>query len=176
MLGVIIIAVLFIALAGGIFYISMHGGFVGLTRALETTSRSGSRMLNSTLVIIYVAFGVALPLIFIIGNNAKSNAQVGGIRLTPAEKVGRELFADHCAVCHTLAADNAVGKIGPNLDQLRPPVGLIENTIANGCLQKPLTVDADTNCLGYGTMPADIVQGQDAVDVAKFVAAIAGHV
>jgi len=176
MLGVLIIAVVFIALAGGIFYIAMYGGgFGALTKALETTTRSGSRLLNSTLVFVYLAFGIAVPLIFIIGNNSKSNAQVGGIPLTAQMKAGRELFAEHCAVCHTLMADNAVGKIGPNLDQLKPNLGLIENTIANGCAQQPATADAADTCLYYGNMPPDIVQGPEAVDVAKFVAAVAGH-
>ena len=34
-----------------------------------------------------------------------------------------ELFGENCAVCHTLAAANAVGKVGPNLDQLEAAVG-----------------------------------------------------
>jgi cytochrome c553 len=176
MLGVAIIAVAMCVTAGAIFYKAIYGGgFSGLTNFLQTTNRGTGRVLNSGLVIIYVAFGVAIPLVFIIGNHDKSNAQVGGIRLTAAEQSGRELFADHCAVCHTLAADNAVGKTGPNLDQLKPTEAVVANTIAHGCLQKPTTASAPTNCLDYGTMPADIVQGPDATDVAKFVAAVAGH-
>ncbi|HTW11856.1 MAG TPA: cytochrome c [Solirubrobacteraceae bacterium] len=175
MLGVGIIAVLFLALAGGIAYASTHHGFRGLTRLLTTTSRSGSRTLNLSLACVYLVFGIAVPLVFIIGNHDRSNAQVGGVRLTAQTQTGRELFADHCAVCHTLAADNAVGKIGPNLDTLKPTEATVLNTIANGCLQKPASSSAATNCLGYGTMPADLVQGQDAVDVAKFVSAVAGH-
>ncbi|MDE3132395.1 MAG: hypothetical protein KGL16_14685, partial [Acidobacteriota bacterium] len=77
--------------------------------------------------------------------------------------------------CHTLAADNAVGKTGPNLDSLRPPKALVLHTIANGCLQKPTASQSNSFCLGYGTMPADIVQGRQAQDIAAFVARIAGH-
>jgi len=175
MIGVVIIAVLFTSLAAGIGYIASHGGFGGLTKAMNTTSRGGTRALNLSLVFVYIAFGIAVPLVFIIGNHDKSNAQVGGIRLTASEQAGRELFADHCAVCHTLAADNAVGKIGPNLDTLKPNVALVEHTIANGCLQDPASANAANACLGYGTMPADIVEGQEARDIAKFVAAVAGH-
>lgn len=175
MIGVVIIAVVFTGLAIGIAYSASKGGFTGLANALQTTSRSGTRLLNSVLVFVFVAFGVAIPLIFILGNRANSDAQVGGIRLTASEQVGRELFAEHCAVCHTLSADNAVGKVGPNLDELKPPEAIVLSTIANGCLQKPASASANTNCLGYGTMPAEEVQGQQATDVAKFVAAVAGH-
>ncbi len=175
MIGVIIIAVVFTSLAVGIGYGASRGSFSGVGNALQTTSRSGSRLLNTTLVIVYIAFGICVPLLFIIGNHNKSNAQVGGLKLTASEQVGRELFAQHCAVCHTLAADNAVGKTGPNLDTLKPHKSLVLHTIANGCLQKPAANDGTSVCLGYGNMPADLLQGQQAQDVAAFVARVAGH-
>lgn len=175
MVGVIIIAVLFTGLSILVAFGASRGTFSGLGKALQTTSRSGSRLLNSSMVFVYIAGIVALPLIFIIGNRNTSNAQVHGVKLTAAMQAGRELFGEHCAVCHTLAADNAVGKIGPNLDQLRPSEALIVKTIANGCLQQPTSSDTSSVCLGYGTMPADIVQGRQAQDIAAFVAAIAGR-
>lgn len=175
MVGVIIIAIVFTGLAVGIAYAASRGGLGGVASAVQTQSRTGSRIVNSILVVVYVVFAVAVPLVFIIGNRDKSNAQVGGIRLTAADQAGRELFADHCAVCHTLAADNAVGKIGPNLDALKPTEAQVLRVINNGCLQKPLDPNSGTNCYGYGTMPADLVEGRDAQDVAEFVAKVAGH-
>jgi cytochrome c553 len=175
MVGVIIIAVLFTGLSVVIAFGASKGSFSGLGRVMQTTSRSGSRMLNGTMAIVYVAGIIALPLIFIIGNHDNSNAQVGGIKLTAAMAAGRELFGEHCAVCHTLAADNAVGKTGPNLDMLKPPKALILHTIANGCQQKLVGKNYNSICLLYGNMPADIVQGQQAQDIAAFVARIAGH-
>jgi hypothetical protein len=175
MIGVIIIAVVFTGLAIAIAYGASKGVFKGLGDALQTTSRSGSRALNLTLVVVYIGCGVVVPLLFIFGNHNKSNAQVGGIKLTAAMQSGRELFAEHCAVCHTLAADNAVGKVGPNLDTLKPTKSLILHTIAHGCLQAQIGNDYSTECLGYGTMPADLVEGQEAQDVAEFVAGVAGH-
>lgn len=173
MVGVIIIAVLFTGLSIAVAFGASKGAFGGLGSALQTTSRAGSRILNGTLAIVFFAGIVALPLIFIIGNRDNSDAQVGGVKMTAAEQVGRELFGEHCAVCHTLAADNAVGKIGPNLDVIRPPEALVLKVLANGCLQKPR--GPATTCLGYGNMPADIVQGRQAQDIAAFVARIAGH-
>jgi hypothetical protein len=175
MIGVIIIAVVFTGLAIAIAYGASNGVFKGLSNALQSTSRSGSRALNLTLVVVYIGCGVVVPLLFIFGNHNKSNAQVGGIKLTAAMQSGRELFAEHCGVCHTLAATNSVGKVGPNLDSLKPTKSLTLHTIAHGCLQAQVGGDYSTVCLGYGTMPANIVEGQQAQDVADFVSKVAGH-
>jgi Cytochrome c len=174
-IGVAIVAVIAFGLAGSVAYGSQKGLFGRFGNALQSTSRSGSRALNITLVVVYIGCGVCVPLLFIFGNHDKSNAQVGGVRLTAAMQSGRELFGEHCAVCHTLAADNAVGKIGPDLDALKPTKPTILHTIANGCLQVPVGKDYSTECLGYGTMPADIVEGRQALDVAEFVSKVAGH-
>ena len=129
-----------------------------------------------TFVILYIGFGIALPLGFLIGNHANANAQVGGYRLTAAMKQGRELFGRHCAVCHTLAAANAIGKVGPNLDTLQPTptVQLVLHTIETGCLARPPR-GAWECWLGTGTMPGGNAQGRQAADVARFVAQVAGR-
>jgi|SRR5579875_1658414 len=173
MVAVIIIAVLFTGISIGVAYGASRGSFKAVGNALQSTNRASSRLLNTVLVVVYVGVGIAVPLVFIIGNRDNSNAQVGGVKLTAAMQAGRELFAAHCAVCHTLAADNAVGKIGPNLDVLRPSETTVADTIAHGCVQQPSS--SGTSCLGYGTMPADIVQGLGAKDIAQFVAAVAGR-
>ena len=111
---------------------------------------------------------------FLVGNRNSANGQVGGIHLTAAEKRGREIFGEKCGLCHTLAAANAVGKVGPNLDMIQPTEALVLHTIAYGCLQNPPSGSQET-CLGEGTMPADVVQGVDAADVAKFVSKVAGQ-
>jgi mono/diheme cytochrome c family protein len=175
MVGVIIIAVLFTGISILVAFGASRGTFNGLGKALQTTSRSGSRLLNSSMVFVFIVGIIALPAIFIIGNRDTSNAQVHGVKLTAAMQAGRELFAEHCAVCHSLGATSGIGKVGPNLDQLRPPEALILKTIANGCLQQPTSSDTGSLCLGYGTMPAGIVQGRQAQDIAAFVAAIAGR-
>jgi hypothetical protein len=174
MVGVIIIAVVFTGLAVGIFWASQGHGLSKVTNAMLTQSRGGSRFINTTLVFVYVGFGLVLPAVMLIGNRDRASAQIAGIKLTSGEKVGRELFGEHCAVCHTLAAASAIGKVGPNLDTIKPSYQLVINTIQNGCLQDPGSSTAQ-NCLGYGTMPADVVQGRDAQEVASFVSRVAGH-
>jgi len=127
------------------------------------------------MVFLYVAFGVAVPLLLLSGNHANASAQIGGYRLTAAEKQGRSIFAFRCGFCHTLAGANAVGKVGPNLDSLRPPYSLVLNTINNGCVPNPPSPSSPESCLGAGVMPAGIIQGQQAADVAAFVAKVAGR-
>jgi hypothetical protein len=174
MVGVIIIAVLFTALAGGIFWAAGKGRLTPITDAMLSQGRVGRRVINVTLVLTFVGFGIVVPAVFLVGNHDHASAQVGGVKLTAAEKSGRELFGEHCAVCHTLAAAAAVGKTGPNLDQIKPQESLVLHTIQNGCLQSPGSNTQET-CLGYGTMPADVVQGRQAQQVAAFVARVAGR-
>jgi mono/diheme cytochrome c family protein len=157
-----------------VFFIAVRGGPRGTRGTLQGQSPRARRGWDLAFVVIYIGFGVAIPLTFLRGNNANANSQVGGITLSSGEKQGRILFGEHCAVCHTLAAANAVGKVGPNLDTLRPPASLVLHTINNGCLQKPPTPNSPQACLGQGNMPAGIVQGTDANNVSAFVAAVAG--
>jgi mono/diheme cytochrome c family protein len=119
-------------------------------------------------------FGIALPILMLVGNHDNANAQVGGMKLTPGEKAGRELFGEHCGVCHTLAAANTAGKVGPNLDLLKPSESIVLHTIQNGCLPNGSTSSGQA-CLGQGVMPPNVVQGRQAQQVAAFVAKVAGN-
>ncbi len=89
---------------------------------------------------------------------------------------GKELFVKGCGSCHTLADAGTSGTIGPNLDyafvQSRID-GLGDDTIqqvVRGQIAYPVT-EPSTGAPG---MPADIFTGQDAEDVATYVAAVAG--
>ena len=114
--------------------------------------------------IVVVGLGVAVPLaIALVNRDDHAKSAPGGVDLKASEADGRTVFAKYCATCHTLQAANAVGKVGPNLDVLRPPKGLILNAIKHG------------RARGHGQMPAGLVDGEDAQDVAAFVAAVAGH-
>jgi cytochrome c553 len=157
----------------GLFFFAIRRGPGGAQAAVQTQSRRGRRRMDTLLVILYIGFGIALPVVFLTGNHTNASAQVGGLRLTPAEKQGRQLFSQKCGFCHTLAAANTIGKVGPNLDMLQPPKSLVLNTIAYGCVPNPPPNSPQT-CLGYGNMPAAIVAGQQAQEVAAFVARVAG--
>ena len=45
---------------------------------------------------------------------------------------GEALFSENCASCHTLAAANASGKVGPNLDDLKPSKDVVVKQVTNG--------------------------------------------
>jgi mono/diheme cytochrome c family protein len=165
---------LWVVLALGVFFIAVRGGLRGVRAPFQAQSFAARRAAGILFTFVVVGFGIVLPLVFLTGNHANANGQVGGYKLTAAEKQGRQLFGEHCAVCHTLAAANAIGKVGPNLDTIQPTERLVLHTITYGCLQSP-PPGSQENCLGEGTMPADIIQGQQAIDVAKFVAKVAGR-
>jgi mono/diheme cytochrome c family protein len=163
-----------VVVGASVFYVAVSGSS---RAAPERTRRAspGARRLGIVLFfVIYIGFGIALPLAFIAGNRANASEQIGGLHLTAAEKRGRILFGAHCGVCHTLAAANTNGKVGPNLDTLKPPASLVLRTINNGCLQKPASTSDPQNCLGQGNMPSQILQGKEAEEVAQFVGKVAG--
>jgi mono/diheme cytochrome c family protein len=174
-LAVLLFAAFWVVVGFLVFFLGIRGG---PTAALETSGRRGThasrRAMTWVFVVTYVAFGAVLPAVFLIGNHNSANGQVGGIKLNAAEKRGREIFGERCGLCHTLAAANAAGKVGPNLDVVQPTQQLVLHTIQNGCLPNP-PKGSQESCLGEGVMPADVVQGTDAVDVAKFVARVAGQ-
>jgi cytochrome c553 len=69
---------------------------------------------------------------------------------------GAEVFASAgCVSCHTLAAANATGTIGPNLDEAKPSADLVVERVTNGA----------------GAMPsfADRLSEQQIQDVAAYV-------
>ena len=174
MLPALLFAAFWVVLGLGLFLVAVRGGPSGVRAALQTQRTGGRKALNVSFLIAYIGFGVTLPIVFLTGNHANANAQFAGLKLTAAEQSGRELFGQKCGICHTLQASNSVGKVGPDLDQIQPSESLTLHTIDNGCLQNPSSSQANETCLGQGTMPASIVQGKQAQNVAQFVARVAG--
>ncbi len=81
--------------------------------------------------------------------------------LTPEDRAAQEVFAANCAGCHTLAAAEATGTVGPDLDALAPDSARVLAAIENGGT-------------GVGAMPANLLQGAQAQQVADYVAKVAG--
>jgi plastocyanin len=91
---------------------------------------------------------------------------------------GKTLFKEKCAACHTLARADAKGVTGPSLDEafqqsLDAGFGrsAIEGVVHRQILypNRNPQVDPDTGKL-LPLMPADLVTGEDAEDVAAYVA------
>ena len=172
MLAVLLFAAFWVILGLGVFLLGVRGS--PSAGGVSEPGWRARRALGWSLAVVYLAFGIAIPTLILLGNRNNANGQVGGIKLTAAEKRGREMFGERCALCHTLAAANAVGKVGPNLDVIQPTEQLVLHTIQYGCLQNPPSGSQEA-CLGEGTMPADVFQGVDATEVAQFVSKVAGN-
>jgi cbb3-type cytochrome c oxidase subunit III len=108
----------------------------------------------------------------------------------PDTQNGQTLFsgAGQCANCHTLQAAGSSGTIGPNLDNAfagSRKQGYSESTIENLVLDQirlgsgPIATytTAEHGVEGLTPqqpMPKNLVTGQDAIDVAAYVASVAG--
>jgi cbb3-type cytochrome c oxidase subunit III len=88
---------------------------------------------------------------------------------------GETLFKENCGSCHTLAAAGTTGTIGPDLDAAfarSKENGLGEETIA-GVVRDQIAYPITQTVTGAPGMPANLVTGQDADDVATYVASVA---
>ena len=145
-----------------VLFIGLSGGPRGARERLYGQKKGARRATALVLTAIFVGLGVAIPAAVIAGNHDNDEAGAARVKLNAHEEKGRELFGQVCQQCHTLAASDAVGKVGPNLDKLKPPKALVLDAVTNGRQR------------GAGTMPAGLYTGQDAEDVAAYVAAVAG--
>jgi cbb3-type cytochrome c oxidase subunit III len=95
---------------------------------------------------------------------------------------GRQVFQDTCAGCHTMAAAGSTGTIGPNLDASFAEArseGFKESTIldiVHDQIKFPGQYPLAQNNPNFlkANMPANLVTGQDAIDVSAYVAANVG--
>jgi mono/diheme cytochrome c family protein len=165
-IATLLFVLLFLSLGVGVVFLALSGGPRGARERVG--QRSGGRRSGRggllAVVLLVLLLGVAVPVAIGISNNSHDAGQApGGVDLTANEVTGRSVFAQKCSTCHTLSASNAVGRVGPNLDNLRPPKGLVLDAIKKG------------RARGQGQMPAGLIDGQDAQDVAAYIAATAGR-
>jgi mono/diheme cytochrome c family protein len=119
--------------------------------------------------------------IWLVATVVATTAVIGltGCDLGPKANVdkGQQLFTQKCGSCHTLTGAGTNGDIGPNLDYAFKQArangfdsdtikGVVEYQIAHARPASPQQTDV--------YMPQDLVTGQDAKDVAAYVASVAG--
>lgn len=155
---------LFVILGLAVFFVAFRGGGKGAPQtAVQRRRKIGVPVLLS-LAVISLGFGVVIPLVTLLHNAGdQAEAAIGGVKLTSEQEHGRELFKERCATCHTLADAGAVGRVGPDLDNMRPAKELTLDAIANG------------RARGQGQMPSQLLSGPDARAVADYVALVAGR-
>jgi cytochrome c553 len=152
----------FVLLGIGTFLVAVSGGRHGLGAAVHSQSRVSRKLATFTLAVALLILGIGIPAAVIASVDNRTDIPHANVtNLTKNELRGRQLFGERCAACHTLAASNAVAQVGPNLDDLAPNAKLVLSTIKSGRS-------------GNGQMPADIYTGQDAQDVADYVAKAVG--
>jgi mono/diheme cytochrome c family protein len=145
-----------------VIFIAFWGGPSAAREAYLTRGRRGFTI---TMLVLYAGLGIAVPAAVI----AARGQSVGGTGSLRSEEVsgtledGKQLFIQTCKSCHTLAAVDAHGVTGPNLDEL-------------GGLDKQRVLHAiKIGGTGDGRMPPELLTGADADAVATYVAAAAGR-
>ena len=113
--------------------------------------------------IVFALIVVGIAYIAIRDEGSESSAEV---KVASSDEPAKELFRTNCGSCHTLARAGTDGVVGPNLDQLlgmgTPEANQerVRSAIENGI---------------NGRMPAGILAGAQADEVAEFVAREAGQ-
>ena len=96
-----------------------------------------------------------------------------GIKHPVADVVnGKVMFEKSCGSCHTLSHANTTGTTGPNLDDAfrQDRFDGVKSTSIEGLVDYWIKYPNS-----QGVMPAMLLKGQDAQDVAAYVAAVAGR-
>jgi len=152
--------IFFVTLGLGTVLLAMRSGSRG--PLFDPQKRGARRAVAWLTALAVLVFAIAVPVATGI-DQSDSKKEAGPVQLSAAEQRGREAFSPTCSQCHTLSASKAVGRVGPNLDVLRPPKELVIDAINKGRYR------------GRGQMPPKLFEGEEAEDVAAYVAKVAGR-
>jgi mono/diheme cytochrome c family protein len=149
----------------GVVFVAFTGG---PGRAREAYMTRGRTFFKIAIPLVYIGLGVAIPAIVLADRGERAGNDV----VLSQEKVrdqsadfqkGRTLFIENCAACHNLNAVNARGVTGPDLDKI-------------GKLTPERVLSAiKIGGTGQNRMPAGLLQGKNARDVAEYVSQVAGR-
>jgi uncharacterized cupredoxin-like copper-binding protein len=121
--------------------------------------------------------------VLVLGAVAVAAAVLAGCQVTDSGTDlinGKQLFVENCASCHVLARANARGVVGPNLDAAFERArqdgfgqSTFEGLVHRQILQPARRPQRDPVSGREVQMPAKLVTGEDAEDVAAYVASAA---
>jgi mono/diheme cytochrome c family protein len=133
----------------------------------------------------FVIFGLLVIFLAVLipwlAFRSDGDAARGAQEIPSGLKEGQDLFQTNCGNCHTLYAAGTDGNFAPDLDELLAPSGPPEGEGAEatikGIKKRVLNavehgVDSTTTA---GRMPPGILSGEQAEEVAEFVATTAGE-
>lgn len=151
----------FVLLGVAVIFIAFSGG---PSAAREAYLTKGGRAFRVTIPVLYLVFGIGVPALVLLnrGEAAGGQGALQSQELPKSLERGKDLFQQQCKSCHSLAAVNARGVTGPNLDAIGEVTPRrVLSAIRNGGT-------------GQDRMPAGLLQGQEAREVAEYVAEVAG--
>jgi len=159
---VLIVLVPFVVAGLVVIFVAFSGG-PGAAR--EAYMTRGGRVFSISMLLLYLGLGIAVPAV-VIASRGEAEGGTGSLRgkeLSGRNEEGKRLFIQTCKSCHTLAAVNAKGVTGPNLDEL-------------GGVDRDRVLHAiKIGGTGDGRMPPALLTGRDADLVARYVAKVAGQ-
>jgi mono/diheme cytochrome c family protein len=130
----------------------------------------------------FVIFGLLVIFLAVLipwlAFRSDGDAARGAQEIPSGLKEGQDLFQTNCGNCHTLYAAGTDGNFAPDLDELLSPSGPPEDEAAIKGVEKRVLnaiehgVDSSTTA---GRMPPGILSGEQAEEVAEFVATTAGE-
>jgi len=123
--------------------------------------------------ILAICLAVLIPLWAYLAD-ADEEKLTGG--LSANLQTGKDLFATNCGTCHALSAAGTDGNFGPDLDSLLAPTGpATENSTVKATAERvKVAIREGVDSSTPGRMPGEILTGEQANQVAEFVAQEAG--
>ena len=159
----LVVAVLlpFVLLGTLVLFVAFSGG---PSAARQAYLAHGTRGFKIVFPILYIVLGVVVPALILAGREeaAGGTGPLKSASLSDEGARGKVLFKSSCASCHTLAAVNAQGITGPNLDQI--------GEVTPQRIQSAIKMGGT----GQNRMPSGLLQGDDAKAVGAYVSKVAG--
>jgi len=152
----------FVLLGAIVVFVAFSGG---PGKAREAYLTRGGTAFKLFVPVAFVVLGLAVPALVLV-NRGEAEGGTGALRsehLTSDESNGKMLFRQRCSSCHSLAAVNARGVTGPNLDRI--------GEVNAARIRTAIRVGGT----GQGRMPSNLLTGPDAQDVAVYLAKVAGR-
>ncbi len=126
-----------------------------------------------TLILFGIFAALCLLVLPLIALGKEGDEAAGTVEVASADLNSKDVFANNCGTCHTLAAAGTDGVVGPNLDQLLVPSGTNSSQLYDGNTTRVMLA---VSCGIGGRMPRGILEAEEAKQVASFVANYAGQI
>jgi mono/diheme cytochrome c family protein len=139
---------------------------------------SGAERMSKTPFVIFGIFAAICVLVIPYFALAKEgDEEAATVEVAEQDQGAKELFAGSCGRCHTLAAAGTEGVVGPDLDALLVTSGANAPEQYESIYPRVLTaITCGIPGGQIGQMPRGILTGENAKDVAQFVAAYSGQI